>query len=136
MPVDPVVMQPRVDTVLAKFETCMPRPISAAKKDGRPILGFCVHDADPYFDQERDRLTSYGAHCEGLSHVPDGWHVVEWSPGGSETSDSDGRVIEFPDCWCRSGSDGEEVANPTHWLPVPVGFDPKAKDFAAANGPS
>lgn len=88
--------------------------ISTAPKNGNPILGWCVHAADPYHEGE-GRLTIYGAHCEGLGSVPDGPHVVVW---GGEYDDIDYGYI--PAWWFRAGSEWEEVANPTHWMPLPA----------------
>jgi hypothetical protein len=100
------------------------RDIATAPKDGTPILGWCVHDADPYFIEPEDasgrsRLTVYGAHTEGLSHVEDGAHVIVW--GGSwddSTHEYDGGSM--PDWWFRADSEFEVTANPTHWMPLPA----------------
>lgn len=88
------------------------QPIDTAPKD-KPILGWCVHKADPYYEEGGDRLTIYGAHAEGLGAVPDGPHVLEW---GGEYSEDDWTI---PNWWFRYGSDFLEVANPTHWMPMP-----------------
>lgn len=93
------------------------RPISTVPMDGKPILGWCVHDADDYYDGESGRLTIYGAHCEGVSHVPDGAHVLEWG-GAFDDSTWESPGPSLPDWWFRSGSGFEEVANPTHWMPI------------------
>lgn len=95
---------------------CSWRPIETAPKDGTAIVGWCVHAADPYFENESaGRLTTYGAHAEGLSRVQDGPHVVVW---GGEYDDTDDGYI--PDWWFLAGSDFETVANPTHWMPLPA----------------
>lgn len=49
-------------------------PIESAPKDV-PIVGYCIHEADPYYESDT-RLTIYGAHCEGMTHVQDGFHVL------------------------------------------------------------
>ena len=96
------------------------QPISTAPRD-RPILGWCEHGADPYWEEEGKRLTVYGAHAEGLSHVQDGPHVLVW--GGSyddgdwESGYSGSTFV--PDWWFLAGSDFEVAANPTHWCEVP-----------------
>jgi hypothetical protein len=91
-------------------------PISSAPKDGTVILGYCVHTADPYFAGER--LTDYGARCEGLGHVEDGIHAILWE---SAREESDG--WESPSYWIPAGwvhnADCEQMANPTHWMPLP-----------------
>ena len=94
--------------------------ISTAPKDGTPIIGWCVHSANEYHLKD-GYLTTYGAHVEGLGHVGDGTHVLEW--GGECDGDGDGYI---PDWWFRVGSDFEEAANPTHWMrlpPPPVSID-------------
>jgi hypothetical protein len=92
-------------------------PISSAPKDGAVILGYCVHTADPYFTGER--LTDYGARCEGLGHVEDGIHAILWE---SAREESDG--WESPSYWIPAGwvhnADFEQMANPTHWVPLPA----------------
>ena len=85
----------------------------AAPKD-RPILAWCKHDADPYHEGN-GRLTTYGAHCEGLSHVEDGPHVVVWGGEWIDTDEYGGVVGSIPDWWFRFGSGDEEVANPIAW---------------------
>jgi hypothetical protein len=92
------------------------QPIETAPKDGTPVLGLCVHSADPYYDG--DRLTDYGARCEGLSNVEDGPHVIAWELG-QEMSEG----WEYPSYWIPGGwfltADTEKMANPTHWAPIP-----------------
>ena len=87
-------------------------PMNTAPKD-RPILAYCQHEADPYVTEDPRILTTYGAHCESLSHVEDGFHVVEW---GGEYVDSDGSI---PDWWFRFGSEFEEVASPIAFMELP-----------------
>lgn len=96
------------------------QPIETAPKD-TPIVGWCVHAADPYWIDEK-RLTLYAAHAEGLSHVEDGPHVLVWG-GAFDDSTWEEPGGSLPDWWFRLGSEFEEAANPTHWLPVPAGPD-------------
>jgi hypothetical protein len=91
--------------------------MSAAPKD-RPILAFCKHEEDDYCLDGGNRLTPYGAHCEGLSSVPNGWHVVVWGGGYTEGSYEEG-YWDMPDYWFRYGSEFEEVAHPIAWLAIP-----------------
>jgi len=88
-------------------------PMEKAPKDGTPILGMCVHTADPYHTEDPSLLTTYGAHCEGLIHVQDGPQLLVW--GGAYSEDD----WEIPDWWFLSNSDFEIVANPVAWLPLP-----------------
>jgi len=91
---------------------------------GRLILGWCVHDADPYFVGERagptagstTRLTLYGGHCEGIGHVEDGPHILEWGGGWSDSVEDGGGYM--PDWWFLSGSGFEAVAFPTHYKEI------------------
>ena len=96
------------------------QPIETAPKDGTPILGFCVHDADRYIWEDGKTLTIYGAHVEGgLSRVADGPHVLEWGGEYTETEDYNNIPFTIPAWWFRYGSDFEEVANPVAWMPIP-----------------
>ena len=95
------------------------RPIKSAQKDGTRIVGWCVHEADSYTEDGGSTLTVYGAHCEGLSHVPDGAHILEWGGERSEYDTYTGTGFTIPNFWFRTGSEFEEVASPTHWLPLP-----------------
>ena len=54
------------------------QPMETAPKDGTAILAVCNHEADPYMEDGGARLTVYGAHAEGSTHVHDGIHVLEW----------------------------------------------------------
>jgi len=92
--------------------------ISTAPRDGTAIIGWCVHDADPY--QVTDRLTDYGCHAECLSHVPDGAHILVWGGGDLDIDEYSGNTLTWPDWWFRFGGEFEEVANPTHWWPLPT----------------
>lgn len=93
------------------------QPIATAPKD-KPIIGWCVHEADPYHDESTGRLTDYGCYCEAYSRVTDGPNVLVWGGGDSDYDEWSGRTITWPDWWFRFGSEFEEVANPTHWIPI------------------
>lgn len=94
-------------------------PMDTAPRNGSCILAICEHDADPYVLDSGKRLTTYGAHCEGMSRVPDGVHVLEWGGEYSENDYEGGISFTIPDWWFRYGSEFEEVANPVAWLPIP-----------------
>ena len=89
------------------------QPMETAPQDGTAILAVCIHEVDPYMVDGGVRLTVYGAPAEGLTHVQDGIHVIEW---GGEYIDVE---YTIPPWWFRSGSEFEEVANPVAWLPIP-----------------
>ncbi len=96
------------------------RPIETAPKD-KPIIGWCVHEEDGYEEAKPDgsyRLTLYAAHTEGLSHVSDGAHVIEWG-GSFDDSTWEYSGASLPDWWFRFDSEFEVTANPTHWMPLP-----------------
>jgi hypothetical protein len=107
----------QVDAAIAALQEPLWMPIESAPKDGTVILGLCRHDADPYY--VGDRLTDYGARCEGLGHVADGIHAICWEAAREE---SDG--WEQPSYWIPAGwihnADHEQMANPTHWIPLPT----------------
>jgi len=107
--------------------------MESAPKD-RPILGWCVHDADPYFIEPEDgsgrsRLTLYGGHTEGLSHVSDGPHVIEWGGAWDDRNhEYDGGWM--PDWWFRSDSEFEVTANPVLWMDIPAPTPSQAHEGA------
>jgi len=88
------------------------RPIDSAPKD-TPILAWCEHSADPYWEEDGMTLTTYGAQCEGLTRVSDGINLVIW---GGEYDEGENYI---PAWWFRMDSEFEIVANPTHWMPLP-----------------
>lgn len=93
-------------------------PMATAPRD-RPILGLCVHAADPGPDSS-GRISPYLAHAEGLSHVPDGPHVLVWGGEYRESDLESGINVHIPAGWFRSDSDFEVAANPVGWLPIPT----------------
>jgi len=95
------------------------QPMDTAPTD-RPILGWCIHEADPYFKSADGlNLTIYGGHSEGLSHVEDGPHVLEWGGSWDDRSHEDPNGGWMPDWWFLSGSEFEVAANPVAWMPIP-----------------
>ena len=97
------------------------QPIETAPRDGAPILAWCNHEADPYVeDAEAGRLTTYGAHCEGLTWASDGYNVVEWGGETSEYGDYNELLYSIPDWWFVVGSEFEVAANPIYWAPLPA----------------
>ena len=88
------------------------QPIETAPKDGTPILGWCDHEADPYYEGET-RLTPYGANAEGMKHVEDGLNIVSWHESIDETE------YIIPAWWCLHDGWYDTAANPTHWMPLP-----------------
>ena len=93
------------------------QPIETAPKDGTSVLGFCVHAADPYHLE--DSLTDYGARVEGLGHVADGIHAICWDDAREESDGHESPSYWIPAGWMHS-ADNEQMANPTHWMPLPA----------------
>lgn len=96
------------------------RPIETAPRDGSPIVGWCVHAADIYYEEAGNRLTDYGARVEGLSHVEDGAHVIAWEDAREESDGWEHPSYTIPGGWVLTNGDGETMANPTHWHPLPA----------------
>ncbi len=99
------------------------RPIETVTPEDSPILGWCDHKADPYQDPDNPKcITIYAAHWEGMSHVEDGLHVLEWGGAVDDHPDDGGAFI--PDWWFLRGLEFEVAANPTYWIPIPKGSPP------------
>lgn len=95
------------------------KKIDSAPDDGSLILALCNHEIDDYVENyETGRLTEYGCACESLAHVDDGIHIVYRVPESTEGSWEEG-YYDIPGYWALDGTDGEVVANPTHWMPLP-----------------
>lgn len=106
------------------------QPIETAPKD-RPILAYCRSGcseprcafSDVEYEGLKDGKGSYSlclfhGHAEGMSTCGDGLQIIEW--GGSwDDSTWEYPGGNMPDWWFRAGSEFEESANPTHWMPLP-----------------
>jgi len=94
--------------------------IPAELKDGRKVLVWHDHDSDPYHEPEpSERLTTYGAHCEGLwSEKEAGVYVAQF---GGAYDEEEGYI---PAWWFKAGDDWEHPLAPTHYRPLP---NPPAK---------
>lgn len=101
------------------------KPIDKNTPKDRPILAWCDHEADPYYESEK-RLTVYGACCEGNGHVQDGFHVVEWGGGYDDDNAPEGPREWMPDWWFQRGSDFEIAANPVAWCELPPDWKKEA----------
>ena len=100
------------------------QPIETAPKDeSSPILIWFDHDADPYYDLANpSRLTDYSAIAEGGDFLNgNGIAVAVWSDGYHESDDGETRYW-IPGGWFvwLNGDAGDQVANATHWMPLPA----------------
>jgi hypothetical protein len=96
------------------------QPIKTAPKD-KAILAWiesdkCNGDCG-YSGTHETNLCLYHAHVEGMSATPAGIAVVEWGGGWFDSYEDGGGGL--PDWWFRAGSEFEEAAMPTHWMPLP-----------------
>lgn len=100
------------------------RPIETAPKD-QPILAWCRSECGDdrcgYHTGEGTSLCLYHGHAEGGSNFGDGLCIVEWGGSWDDSTWEYPNAAFMPDWWFRVGSEFEEAANPTHWLPLPEG---------------
>jgi len=85
--------------------------MAEAPKD-QPILAWCDNSM---CDCARARGCLYHAHADGLSHVEDGPHVIEWGGSFTDTGEYGEVLAEMPDWWFRWDSEWEVAANPIAW---------------------
>lgn len=86
--------------------------------EGQKILAYCKHDSDPYFIEDRNRLTTYAAHCEGLGHVPDGLHVLVYGGEYRETGEYGEDLGHIPAWWFLNDDMFETVGAPVRFVPI------------------
>jgi hypothetical protein len=53
-----------------------------------------------------------------MSACSGGLQIIEWG-GGWDDNTHEYSGGWMPDWWFRAGSEFEESANPTHWMPLP-----------------
>jgi hypothetical protein len=95
-------------------------PIETAPRDGTPILGWCVHEADCGSLDGGKTLTTYAAHYEGLSHVQNGPNVLVFGGEYNESDWETGDKLHISAWWFMYGSEFEVAANPILWQPIEV----------------
>ena len=98
------------------------RPIDEYRPEMGKVLAWCCHAEDDYVLEEGKRLTTYGAHAEGVGHVEDGFHLVGWG-GMYHDEDFGGSPYTISDWWFVVGTDFDIVANPTHFWVLPEGVN-------------
>lgn len=92
--------------------------MNAAPED-KPILAWCIHDADYYQCEETGKLSPYAAHVEGIGNrLQDGPHVIEWGGEYFEDDYEAGLHTHIPNWWFQYGSGFEMPASPVAWRPI------------------
>lgn len=117
----PVATQVLIKQAAAALEAMEWKPIGEMTeeiKNGGQILGWCNSKADPYHLDD-GRLTTYGAHAEVFGYCADGPQLVEWGGEYSGTEDETGQDYSIPNWWFKAETNFEQVANPTHFIPLP-----------------
>ena len=99
------------------------KPMSEAPKDGTDVLCFVRHDDAKTFDEEKGRLTPYGAWLESSKRVPDGLCVLSYGGGYSETDRESGITERMPDWWFDIE---DRIGYPVGWLGVVKDGDSQA----------
>ena len=84
---------------------------------GQLILAYCCHEDNMYF-KDSGNLTTYGAHCEGLGHVDDGFHVLIYGGEYTETDGLGNPIGTTPNWWFLNDGNYECAANPVKFIPI------------------
>lgn len=92
------------------------QPMDHAPKDGTLILVAYDHDADPYCEEDSNRLTDYGAWAEGLNSLKGKGFAVVYFGGGYSENENEGWGPDtvMPDWWFCA-HDEDVVVNPVGW---------------------
>ena len=107
--------------------------IESAPKDGTAILAWCRDGCGdpecrrgdenyPTVDAWHKRLCLFHALEHHTGSVVPGPQILVWGGGFSDSWEDGGGSL--PDWWFRVGSEFEEAANPTHWMPLPPPPEP------------
>jgi hypothetical protein len=128
---DPTLVDETRQKLKKYHDAIKPKDMETAPKD-RPILAYCIHNADPYYLGE-NCLTIYGGTCEYASLSTDGWNVIEYGGGGCDTGEYGAVLSSWPDTWFKFGSEFEEVVNPIFYIDLPP-METFPMKFAPDNG--
>lgn len=97
-------------------------PIETAPKEpveGHTLIGWCEHGKDPYYLDGGKRLTTYGAHCEGLGPQEDGVYSIVWGGEESDYDEFSDKSWTIPDWWFIDDGTYEKPVNPTMFMLLP-----------------
>lgn len=92
--------------------------IEKYQKEGQLILAVTSHEDDEYHINETGVLTTYGAHCEGLTCAMDGMHVLVWGGEYVETGEYGDVLGYIGPWWFVNDGTFETPANPILYLPI------------------